>query len=86
MSNAFTAALIVAALYVYITAGRSLFTRLDQHDRLVHPDMADDCEFRAGLAAEYPGAIFTRWTFIALWPAFMALGWVNAAVQRLRGQ
>jgi hypothetical protein len=70
------ALLIVFAAFVYIEGGRAHWRLLVQHDMLVHPDLAD-CEFRAGLEAGHIGARFTRWAFIALWPFWLALGWLN---------
>lgn len=86
MPDALTASLIVFAAFVYIEGGRAHWRLLNQHDMLVHPDLVNICEFRAALKAGHLGARVTYWTFILLWPTWIALGWANAAVQHLRNR
>lgn len=80
------ALLIVLALFVWIEGGRAHWRLIVQADAAVHPELAETCEFRAGLDAGHVGARTTRWAFILFWPFWLALGWANAAMQRLRGQ
>lgn len=82
MPDTLIAALIVAGLYAYVAAGRAYFDRLNKHDMLVHPELAESCEFRTSLAAGHIGARFTRGTFILSWPLWLALGFVLACFQK----
>lgn len=84
MPDTLTAALIVFAAFVYIEGGSAQCALIERHDAAVHSDLAEDCTFRAYLAAGYFGARITRWAFILFWPAWIAAGWLNALIQRLR--
>lgn len=73
---------IVASLYAYVAAGRAYFARINAADAVVHPELAESCEFRAGLKAGYPGALFTRYVFLASWPVWMLGGFVLARLEK----
>lgn len=79
------ALLIVLAAFVWIEGGRAHWRLIVQADAAMNPEEHEACEFRAGLKAGYLGAHFTRWCFILFWPFWLALGWVNALRDHLRG-
>lgn len=86
MPDALTASLLFLALFVWIEGGRAHWRLIVQADAAVHPELAATCEFRADLDARHVGAHATRWAFILFWPAWIAAGWLNALIQRLRDQ
>lgn len=73
---------IVASLYAYVAVGRAYFARVNAADAVVHPELAESCEFRAGLHAGYPGALFTRYVFLAFWPVWMLVGLLLARLAK----
>ncbi|RDJ21993.1 hypothetical protein DWF00_27115 [Bosea caraganae] len=80
------ALLIVLGAFVWIEGGRAHWRLIVQADAAVHPELAATCEFRRDLAAGHLGAHLTRWCFILFWPFWLALGWLNAAREHLRGR
>lgn len=81
-----TATLIFLALVLYVSAGRAHWVLMDRTYTAAHPELADTCEFRAGLKAGHIGAHFTRWTFVLSWPLWLAVGRLNAQRERLSGR
>lgn len=73
-----TASVAVLALFVWIEGGRAHWTLMVQHDASFG-DQAG-CTLVAGVARGEAAACFVRAVFIAVWPAWLALGFVLAAI------
>lgn len=79
-----TASIVVLALFVWIEGGRAHWTLMVQHDA-GFGDQAD-CTLVAGVAHGDAAARVVRASFIALWPAWLAIGAIIAALENLRQQ
>lgn len=80
--NIVTALSIAAGICAYLSAGRAHWTLMVQHDA-GFGDQAD-CQLVTGLARGDAMARFVRASFIALWPAWLALGFILATINGLR--
>jgi len=77
-----TASVAVLALLIWIEGGRAHWTLMVQHDARF--DDQAGCTLVAGVARGEAAALVVRASFIALWPAWLALGFVLAALDGLR--
>lgn len=76
-----SASIAVLALFVWIEGGRAHWTLMVQHDAGFGDQ--EDCPLVAGLARGEAMARLARTSFIAVWPAWLALGFVLAAIGSL---
>ncbi len=70
------------ALFVWIEGGRAHWTLMVQHDAGFGDQHG--CPTVAGIARGEAAARVVRASFIALWPAWLALGFAIAAIGGLR--
>lgn len=86
ISNEVFAIFLLFFLFTYITCGRLHYDRMVAHDRAYDLAMGTDDSFVCPQVNQRGWRTrVTRWSFIALWPAWLALGWLLAAVDLTTG-
>lgn len=84
MPDALTVSMLFLALFVWIEGGRAQWLLICQSDARANPELHETCVFQSDLRNGSLGAHLTRWTFILLWPLWIAIGWANTLIQRFR--